>query len=102
MADYPDPENFLDILLHSESSNNHIGYSNPRVDQILVDARTEQDEQKRFEMYNQAEKLILEDAPWIPLWHGDSGFVLVKPNVRDYLLFPMTIPRMRHVFFTDQ
>ena len=102
VADYPDPENFLDILLHSESSNNHIGYSNPRVDQILVDARTEQDEQKRFEMYNQAEKLILEDAPWIPLWHGDSGFVLVKPNVGDYLLFPMTIPRMRHVFFRDQ
>jgi oligopeptide transport system substrate-binding protein len=102
VADYPDPENFLDILLHSKSSNNHINYANPEVDRLLEQARTEQDQVKRFDLYHQAEKLILEDAPWIPLWHGDSGYVLLKPNVRDYFLFPMVIPRLRHVYLTDQ
>lgn len=102
VADYPDPENFLDILLYSKSSNNHINYSNPVVDGLLVQARTEQDQEKRFDLYNQAERLILKDAPWIPLWHGDSGYVLLKPNVRDYFLFPMVIPRLRYVYFTDQ
>jgi len=28
--------------------------------------------------------------------------VLLKPNVRDYFLFPMVIPRLRYVYFTDQ
>lgn len=102
VADYPDPENFLDILLHSKSSNNHIGYSNPVVDGLLEQARTEQDQEKRFGLYNQAEKLILKDAPWVPLWHGDSAYVLLKPNVRDYFLFPMVIPRLRHVYLTGQ
>ncbi|PKB64133.1 MAG: hypothetical protein BZY80_03780 [SAR202 cluster bacterium Io17-Chloro-G2] len=102
VADYPDPENFLDILLHSKSSNNHINYANPVVDGLLEEARTEQDPEKRFALYTQAEKLILDDAPWVPLWHGDSGYVLLKPNVRDYFLFPMVIPRLRHVYLTDQ
>ncbi|MCH7713942.1 MAG: peptide ABC transporter substrate-binding protein [Chloroflexi bacterium] len=102
IADYPDPENFLDILLHSKSSNNHIGYSNLEVDDLLERARTEQDQEKRFGLYNQAERLILKDAPWIPLWHGDGGYVLLKPNVRDYFLFPMVIPRLRYVYLTDQ
>ena len=38
IADYPDPENFLDVLLHSKSSNNHIGYSNQQVDRLLEQA----------------------------------------------------------------
>ena len=40
IADYPDPENFLDILFYSESSNNHTNYNNPQVDALLVQART--------------------------------------------------------------
>ena len=102
VADYPDPENFLDVLLHSESSNNYIQYANLEVDRLLVEARTEQDEERRFELYNQAEEMILEDAPWIPLWHGDSGYVLIKPYVHDYLMFPMVIPRLRHIYMTDR
>lgn len=100
IADYPDPENFLDMLLHSESSNNHINYDNPDVDRLLEQARTEQDQAKRFSLYNLAEDMILKDAPWIPLWHGESGYVLVKPNVQDFFLFPMVIPKLRHVYMT--
>jgi len=32
IADYPDPENFLDVLFYSDSSNNHTNYSNPEVE----------------------------------------------------------------------
>ncbi len=101
VADYPDPENFLDVLLHSESVDNHTNYANPEVDRLLEQARTEQDQAKRFDLYNQAEKLIVADAPWVPLWHGDSGYVLIKPYVKDYFLFPMVIPRLRHVKITE-
>ncbi|MFQ5577759.1 MAG: peptide ABC transporter substrate-binding protein, partial [Anaerolineae bacterium] len=32
IADYPDPQNFVDILFHSKSRQNHMGYSNPELD----------------------------------------------------------------------
>ena len=40
-ADYPDPQDFLDILFHTESETNHGGYSNAEVDRLLEKARVE-------------------------------------------------------------
>jgi len=101
IADYPDPENFLDVLFHSKSTNNQSEYSNPQVDLLLERARVELDEAVRFDLYHQAEALIVEDAPWVPLWHSNGGSVLLKPFVNDYFLFPMIIPRFRYVYFTE-
>ncbi len=102
IADYPDPENFLDILFHSESSNNHTHYSNPDVDDLLMRARVETDTTARYELYNQAEQKILDDAPWVPLWFDGESKLLVKPNVHDYLLPPLIIPRLRYVYLTEE
>ncbi|MCH7713457.1 MAG: peptide ABC transporter substrate-binding protein, partial [Chloroflexi bacterium] len=102
IADYPDPENFLDILFQSESSNNHTNYDSPQVDALLLEARTETDETRRFALYNQAERLILEDAPWVPLWYSGERYILVKPNVQDYYQTPLVIPRLRYVYLTDR
>ena len=102
IADYPDPENFLDVLFYSESSDNHMGYVSEELDQVLEKARIELDEQARFELYHQAEEIILRDAPWIPLWHGKEGYILVKPNVKDYYLLPLVTPKLRFVHMTQQ
>ena len=96
-ADYPDPENFLDILFHSESENNHGAYSNVEVDSPLEQARIEPDQTSRYQQYNRIEQMIIDDAPWIPLWHSKESKVLIKPNVKDYKLLPMTIPNLRFV-----
>jgi ABC-type oligopeptide transport system substrate-binding subunit len=100
-ADYPDPENFLDILFHSESDNNHSGYNNLEVDSLLERARVERNREARFALYNQAEQMILDDAPWIPLWHSGERNVLIKSNVKDFLLTPMTLPKYRYVYFDN-
>ncbi len=97
IADYPDPENFLDLLFHSESSNNHTGYSNANVDNLLEQARVENREDRRFELYNQAEQMIVDDAPWIPLWYSGEQYVLIKPEVKNYYLTPLIIPKLRFV-----
>ena len=102
IADYPDPENFLDILFHSESTNNHTHYSNPEVDELLMKARVETDEQVRYDLYNQAEQMIIDDAPWVPLWFDGESKLLVKPNVHDYLLPPLIIPRYRFIYLTEE
>ena len=102
IADYPDPENFLDILFYSDSSNNHTNYNNPEVDSLLEQARIETDQTLRFSLYSEAEQMILDDAPWIPLWYSGERYLLVKPNVHDYLQTPLIIPKLRHVFLTDR
>ena len=102
IADYPDPENFLDILFHSESTNNHTHYSNPDVDELLMQARVETDANVRYSLYNQAEQQILDDAPWVPLWFDGERKLLVKPNVHDYLLPPLIIPRYRFIYLTAE
>ena len=102
IADYPDPENFLDILFHSESTNNHTAYSNPEVDRLLEQARVEPREDVRHDLYNQAEELILKDAPWIPLWYSGDRYVLIKSYVHDFRLTQLIIPRLRFVYMTEK
>jgi len=67
IADVPEPDNFLYNLFHSRGRTNLTRYQNPVVDGLLDKARAEQVYLKRVELYRQAEKLIMEDAPVIPL-----------------------------------
>ena len=98
-ADYADPENFLDILFHSESENNHTNYSNPEVDRLLLQARIEPNQETRFELYNRIEQMILDEAPWVLLWNSGETYALIKPEVKGYELTAMTIPKYRYVYF---
>lgn len=81
IADYPDPEDFLDILFHSQSGLNRMHYSNPDLDRLLEQARVEGDSARRMRLYQQAEAIIVADAPWVPLWHS-VDYVLTKPYVK--------------------
>lgn len=95
-ADYPDPENFLDLNFYSQSNGNDVKYNNPQVDALLVQARTEQDQTKRTQEYDQAEQQILDDAAWIPLFYEQDN-LLVKPYVKGYDIPGMIIPIYRYV-----
>jgi oligopeptide transport system substrate-binding protein len=88
VGDYPDPEDFLDVIFYSGSEQNHSRYSNPEVDRLLMAARTEQDRTKRFQLYQQAEQLIVNDSPWVPIYHS-TDYVLIKPYVLGLKITPM-------------
>jgi len=96
VADYADPQNFLDILFHSKSGENHMQYASPDVDRLLERARAERDNGARMRLYQEAESQILKDAPWVPLWHS-KRYVLVKPYVQGYTSPPMVVPWLRSV-----
>lgn len=96
IADYPDPQNFLEIKLHSNSPNNEARYSNPDVDDLLDQAANETDEEERLSLYQEAEQIIVADAPWIPLYHGKSS-ALIKPYVNGFDLEPFVLPSLRFV-----
>ena len=96
-ADYPDPENFADVLFHTGSNQNNGGYSNPELDALLESARVEQDVTKRIEMYQQAEQIIVDDAAALFTVHWLS-YELVKPYVKGYVLTPIDIPIERYMW----
>lgn len=87
-ADYADPQNFLEINFHSQSQGNYARYSNLSVDDLLEEARVERNEERRLELYRQAEKTIVPEAPWIPLFH-DLQYVLIKPYVQGLVVTPL-------------
>jgi len=88
-ADYIDPQNFIEVLFHSQSEENRLAYSDPEIDAALEKAAVEQDEEARLKMYQDIEKLILEDLPAVPLYHSWISHVLVKPYVQGYSLTPI-------------
>lgn len=97
VADYPDPNDFLDVLFHTGSENNIFGYSNPTVDALLDQAAIEQDGAVRLRMYQQAEQMVVDKAPCLPLFHG-ANYIVVKPYVKDYQLSPIGIPDLSKVY----
>ncbi len=97
IADYPDPHNFLDILFYTGSENNIFEYSNPGLDASLDQAAIEQVEADRLAMYQQAEQLVVGDAPCLPLWHG-TNYILVEPDVKGYELSPLGVPDLSKVY----
>ncbi len=96
-ADYPDPQDFLDILFHTDSALNHGAYSNPELDVILERARTLQDPLERIEEYRKAEVMIVEDGAWVPLWFTGERHVLLKPHVEGYRVTPMIVPKLKEI-----
>ena len=66
IADIPDPDNFLNILLGSKSGYNFMRYSNSRVDSLFSQALLETDTLTRVDLYREAERTVLADAPMIP------------------------------------
>jgi oligopeptide transport system substrate-binding protein len=96
VADYADPQNFLEILFRTDSANNVGHYSNSQVDALLEQAATEQDTDKRFDLYQQVEQIMVSDAACLPLWFGQN-YILVKPHVEGYTLSPLGIPLLAKV-----
>ena len=90
-ADYPDPENFLDILYHSGSDFNVAGYNDSEVDALLEEARTEIDSGRRLMLYQDIERRLLADGAAIPLIHGVSD-ALVNSRIEGFVLSPMGVP----------
>ena len=101
-ADYPDPQDFLDILFHSESSINHGDFKNAEIDAVLEEARVEADINKRIALYHQAEQMIVDQAPWVPMWFTGDRYALVKDYVEGYVMTPMIVPKLRQIRLTDE
>lgn len=66
-ADYADPENFLNLLVSSNTSFNYGKWSNPEFDALMKQSYEERDPAKRMELMQQAEAIYAAEQPTAPL-----------------------------------
>lgn len=101
LADYPSMDNFLYPLFHSseKGNNNMFFYGNPEVDKLLEDARKEVNDEKRYDLYAQAEKKILQDVPLVPIYFYKFARV-VQPEVNGYHWSAMGLVNFDEVWLT--
>ncbi len=91
MADYPDPDNFMSLML-SYSENNRGKWANKNYDKLIETAVSEMDLQKRLALYNQAQKVMLEEgAAVIPIYSGVRN-QLISKRLKD---FPVNVMDQR-------
>ena len=79
VADYPDPSNFLEMFF-SGSGNNRTGFSDERYEELLRLAAGESDAEKRNDLFNTAESILLGAAPITPVYHQTRAY-LVSPRL---------------------
>lgn len=95
----PDPV-VLDGPFYSKSIDNSTSYNNPEVDRLLLATRGEPDAAARLKLYQEAERLIINDAPWIPLVWGDN-YWLVQPYVKGLVFPPFNLPRLKYAWLDN-
>jgi len=90
LADYPSMDNFLYPLFQSDQARtgSYTFYSNKQVDALLLQARSTQDAQQRYNLYAQAERMILTDMPAIPLYFY-RDFRVTNNRIANFIHNPM-------------
>jgi len=82
IGDYVHPSTFIDMFT-TGNGNNDTGWSNPRYDKLVKDAQIAESEQRRLEMLHEAEELLLDDMPIVPLyWY--TRVYLKDPRVKGW------------------
>ena len=106
IADYPDPENFLNLLYGKNipavgpSTINGSHYNNPEFDKIYDQAILETDRRKIDSLWACAENVAMQDAPLIILYY-DEDYHLLQPNVRDFPANAMYQLDLKYCWFAE-
>ncbi|MGG2399507.1 ABC transporter substrate-binding protein [Pseudomonas sp. SH1-B] len=89
-GDNGDPDNFLTpqfACASVESGLNFARYCDKALDKLIADGKTSNDQAERSRLYQQAQKVIQEQALWLPLAHP-TAFALLSDKVQGYKVSP--------------
>tara|TARA_B100000963_G_scaffold304734_1_gene278676 strand:- start:5660 stop:7252 length:1593 start_codon:yes stop_codon:yes gene_type:complete len=82
IGDYPDPFTFLDMMV-TNRGNNKTGWSNSEFDNILKNAASQISVSDRYNLYEKAEKILIDELPVIPLYTYTRTYLLSQ-RVRNW------------------
>lgn len=109
VADYPDPENFLNLFygkhvpanLSDKSYINFTRYRNPSFDSTFQSALRTTDEKARMELFAKCDQMIVDDAVVMPVYY-DNYIRLVQTNVRNFPINAMEYRDLSRVYFAAE
>jgi peptide/nickel transport system substrate-binding protein len=80
----PDPDGYVYPYFSSKGNLNAGGYSNPQLDELMDKARTVSDKAQRKDLYNQIQKILLDDSPnfW---WYSKFNFEVLSNKAQGYV-----------------
>lgn len=97
IADYPDAENYLSVFYgKNPAPPNYTSYNNPAFDQLYERALTETNDSSRYALYRAMDKMIIADAPVVPLWY-DMALHLLHKNIHGFVPNSLNLPELRLV-----
>lgn len=97
MADYPDAENYLSVFYgKNPAPPNYTRYENAAYDRLYETALQEQNDSVRYQLYRQMDRMIIEDAPIVPLWY-DMVIRLIHPHVKGFRPNSLNLLELRRV-----
>lgn len=95
IADYPDAENYLSVFYSKNPAPpNYTRYRNPRFDAVFEKALAETNDSLRYKLYQQADQVMMADAPVIPLWY-DKAVWLIQPGITGFKPNPLNLLELR-------
>jgi len=97
IADYLDPNSFL-FMLRGADGNNRTGWSNARFDSLIALAGRTLDEPRRFGLMAEAERIALDEMPYLPIY-GYSTVELLAPYVRGFYSTPTDTHPLKYIYF---
>jgi oligopeptide transport system substrate-binding protein len=106
VADYPDPQNFLNLLYSKNipesgpSSINQTRYSNPEFDKVYDQAIAETDRAKAMQLWAQCDQIAIRDAPQVILYY-DEDYHMMQPWVKNFPLDAQDNNPMKRVWFSE-
>ncbi len=71
-AGYMDPNEWLEQSLKTDGPNNAAGFSDPDLDALIEEGLAEQDQEARAAIYQQAQQIVIDQAPWINLYTSNT------------------------------
>src|SRR5436190_6983819 len=102
IADYPDAENYLSVFYsRNPAPPNYTRYKNPQFDAVFEKALTEENDSLRYRLYRQADQLMINDAPVVPLWY-DKSVRLVQVNVTGFTPNGLNLLELRKTRIGDR
>jgi peptide/nickel transport system substrate-binding protein len=93
----PDPDGNVHPFLHSKGGLNRARYANPKMDELLDQARAESDIGKRKGLYAQVTRIAAEDTPYVWL-HHDPEIKVWSSHVKGFEHVPDGMMRMKGVW----
>ena len=82
--DYLDPDDYV-LIMNSKLDPYHTNYRNPEMDGLITQARVAWDPATRNQLYEQIQKIMVDEAPIVPVWQGTS-WAVTAPDVRGVAL----------------